>query len=110
MRGRARLSTPKSWSYFAPTRCVKTTYIRVQSYVDDWGDMAATAPIGSSVVCRRRPRVDAFDSGKHFAVSSWRRNADDASPPRIKATANYLNSRLAALEAKTQRLRRRNYP
>ena len=75
-------------------------YIRVQSYVDDWGDMAATGPIGSSVVCRRRPRVEAFNRGKHFAVSSWRRNADDASPPRIKATANYLNSRLAAVEAK----------
>jgi branched-chain amino acid aminotransferase len=36
----------------------------------------------------------------NFVVSSWRRNADDASPPRIKASANYLNSRLAGLEAK----------
>lgn len=76
------------------------TYIRVQAYIDDWGEMIATGPVGSSIVCRRRPRVDAFVSGKNFAVSSWRRNADDASPPRIKATANYLNSRLAGLEAK----------
>jgi len=75
-------------------------YIRVQTYVDDWGEMIATGPVGSSVVCRRRPRAAAFDTGKHFAVSSWRRNADDASPPRIKAAANYLNSRLAGLEAK----------
>jgi branched-chain amino acid aminotransferase len=75
-------------------------YIRVQTYVDDWGDMTATGPVGSSVVCRLRPRVEAFETGKHFAVSSWRRNADDASPPRIKATGNYLNSRLAGLEAK----------
>jgi branched-chain amino acid aminotransferase len=75
-------------------------YIRVQAYVDDWGDMSATSPVGSSVIARRRPRVGAFSAGKHFAVSSWRRNADDASPPRIKATANYLNSRLAGLEAK----------
>jgi len=75
-------------------------YIRVQTYVDDWGEMIATGPVGSSVVCRRRPRAAAFEAGKHFAVSSWRRNADDASPPRIKATANYLNSRLAGLEAK----------
>jgi branched-chain amino acid aminotransferase len=52
------------------------------------------------VICRRRPRSGAFASGKHFAVSSWRRNADDASPPRIKATANYLNSRLAGIEAR----------
>ena len=76
------------------------SYVRVQAYVDDWGDMIATGPVGSSVICRRRPRQPAFDTGKHFAVSSWRRNADDASPPRLKATANYLNSRLAGLEAK----------
>jgi branched-chain amino acid aminotransferase len=76
------------------------TYIRVQTYIDDWGDMTATGPVGSSVICRRRARLPAFETGKHFAVSSWRRNADDASPPRIKATANYLNSRLVGLEAK----------
>jgi len=75
-------------------------YVRVQTYVDDWGEMNATGPVGSSVICRRRARVEAFETGKHFAVSSWRRNADDASPPRIKATANYLNSRLVGLEAK----------
>lgn len=75
-------------------------YIRTQAYVDDWGDMMATGPVGSSVICRSRPRIGAFETGKDFTVVSWRRNADDASPPRIKATANYLNSRLAALEAK----------
>lgn len=75
-------------------------YIRIQAYVDDWGDMTATGPIGTSVVCRVRPRVQAFETGKHFSTASWRRNQDDASPPRIKATANYLNSRLAGLEAK----------
>jgi branched-chain amino acid aminotransferase len=75
------------------------TYIRVQAYVDDWGEMMATGPVSSSVICRDRPRAAEFETGKHFVVSSWRRNADDASPPRIKATANYLNSRLAGLEA-----------
>ncbi|MEE8170321.1 MAG: aminotransferase class IV [Phycisphaerae bacterium] len=75
-------------------------YVRLQTYVDDWGDMAATGPVGSSAICRRRPRLAAFDTGEHFAVSSWRRNADDASPPRLKATGNYLNSRLAGLEAR----------
>lgn len=79
--------------------CREDTYIRVQTYIDDWGDMTATGPVGSSIVCRRRPRIGAFATGKNFAVSSWRRNADDASPPRIKAAANYLNSRLAGLEA-----------
>ena len=76
------------------------SYIRNQAYVDDWGDMLATGPVGSSVVCRSRPRVTAFETGKDFAIVSWRRNADDASPSRIKAAANYLNNRLAGLEAK----------
>ena len=76
------------------------SYIRVQAYVDEWGEMMATGPVSSSVICRDRPRVAEFETGKHFVVSSWRRNADDASPPRIKATANYLNSRLAGLEAR----------
>lgn len=75
-------------------------YVRVQTYIDDWGDMTASGPVGWSIVCRERGRVPAFAEGRHFGVSSWRRNADDASPPRIKASANYLNSRLAGLEAK----------
>jgi branched-chain amino acid aminotransferase len=75
-------------------------YIRPQAYVDDWGDMKATGPVGSSVVCRRRPRAAAFEAGMHFMVSSWRRNSDEASPPRIKSSANYLNNRLVGLEAK----------
>ncbi len=76
------------------------TYIRLQVYVDDWGSMLATGPVGSSVICRPRPRVATFDTGQKFIVSSWRRNAENASPPRIKASGNYLNSRLAGLEAK----------
>lgn len=78
------------------------TYIRLQVYVDDWGSMLATGPVGSTVICRPRPRVSDFETGKRFIVSSWRRNAENASPPRIKASANYLNSRLAGLEAKRQ--------
>ena len=75
-------------------------YIRIQVYIDDWGDMNSTGPVGWDVIVRPRPRIAAFHEGRRFKVSSWRRLADDASPPRIKASANYLNSRLAGLEAK----------
>ena len=78
------------------------TYIRLQVYVDDWGSMLATGPVGSSVICRPRRRVADFETGKQFIISSWRRNGENANPPRIKASANYLNSRLAGLEAKRQ--------
>jgi branched-chain amino acid aminotransferase len=75
-------------------------YIRVQAFIDDWGEMNATGPVGTSIVTRPRPRADAFRTGRHFCISTWRRLDDNASPPRIKATANYLNSRLAGLDAK----------
>jgi branched-chain amino acid aminotransferase len=75
-------------------------YIRVQAFIDDWGEMNATGPIGTSIVSRPRPRVAAFESGLNFGITSWQRLSDNASPPRIKATANYLNSRLAGLDAK----------
>lgn len=41
-------------------------------------------------------------SGKvtHACVSSWSRITDNVMPPRVKASSNYLNSRLAAEEAK----------
>jgi branched-chain amino acid aminotransferase len=80
----------------------RDTYIRLQVYVDEWGSMLSTGPVGSTVICRPRPRVTDFETGKKFIVSSWRRNGENASPPRIKASANYLNSRLAGLEAKRQ--------
>lgn len=75
-------------------------YVRLQTYVDDWGDMGATGPGGRSIIARARGRAASFQEGRRFGVSSWRRNAEDASPPRIKASANYLNSRLVGLEAK----------
>ena len=33
------------------------SYIRVQVYVDEWGSMTATGPVGSTVICRPRPRA-----------------------------------------------------
>jgi branched-chain amino acid aminotransferase len=48
------------------------------------------------------PRGRAFDTSKGIAagVSSWGRLHDSEQPPRVKAGANYLNSRLALLEAR----------
>ncbi len=43
-------------------------YIRTQAFIDDWGDMIATEPTSSSVICRARPRIDAFDTAQGRAV------------------------------------------
>ncbi len=42
---------------------------------------------------------DALAKGVEVGVSSWRQRGVNASPPAIKATANYLNSSLARIEA-----------
>ena len=75
-------------------------YIRLQGYIDDWGEMALRSPVSTSIVSYPRPRSIDFSKGKNFTVSSWQRLDDNASPPRVKASANYLNSRLASIQAK----------
>ncbi|MDA0763257.1 MAG: branched-chain amino acid transaminase [Proteobacteria bacterium] len=75
-------------------------YIRLQGYIDDWGEMAIRSPVSTSIVSYPRPRSIDFNKGKNFTVSSWQRLDDNASPPRVKASANYLNSRLASIQAK----------
>ncbi|MCG8360216.1 MAG: branched-chain-amino-acid transaminase [Kiloniellales bacterium] len=76
-------------------------YIRIQVYVDGDGDMTACGPTGVAILARPRPQLsERLERGIRCQVSSWRRVADNASPPRIKAAANYLNGRLAGLQAK----------
>lgn len=41
------------------------------------------------------------ESGLDVAVSSWRRLSDNAIPTRVKSTGSYINSSLAASEAKS---------
>lgn len=41
-----------------------------------------------------------IESGLDVAVSSWRRLSDNAIPSRVKSTGSYINSSLAATEAK----------
>ncbi|MEW5724176.1 MAG: branched-chain-amino-acid transaminase [Thermodesulfobacteriota bacterium] len=52
-----------------------------------------TWPFKSNMLAERGCRV---------CVSSWTRISDNVSPPRVKAFANYHNSRLAAMEAKSR--------
>ena len=46
------------------------------------------------------PQPAALWNGVAAGVASWRRISDDSVPPRLKAGANYQNSRLAQTEAK----------
>jgi branched-chain amino acid aminotransferase len=48
------------------------------------------------------PRGRAFDSSKGIkaGISTWKRISDGDMPPRIKVGSNYLNSRMALIEAR----------
>jgi branched-chain amino acid aminotransferase len=54
------------------------------------------------LVCGAVPRARsrAVTEGVHVCVSSYTRIADNALPPRVKCTANYVNNRAAELEAR----------
>jgi len=60
------------------------------------------APVNVSVACWEWGAYmgeEALREGVDAGVSSWRQRGVNASPPAIKATANYLNSSLARIEA-----------
>ncbi len=70
-------------------------------YVEGTGLMATTGPVGFTAAAMPREKPKFAETGMSLGVSSWHRLDDNASPPRIKSTANYHNARLAALQAKS---------
>lgn len=75
-------------------------YLRLQVQIEGLGMMAATGPVGWIAAALPRERSAGYATGLAAAVSSWTRIADNAMPPRIKASANYHAARLAQLQAK----------
>jgi branched-chain amino acid aminotransferase len=75
-------------------------HIRLTVFITGEGYADARGP--ASLVCIASPRQAApLDSkAAHAAVSTWRRIDDAIMPPRIKAGANYHNSRFGMLEAR----------
>lgn len=73
--------------------------IRLTIFVTADGNSTTRGPC--SLVCMATPRrgIPFATRGLTAAVSSWRRISDDVMPPRVKAGANYLNSRYGQLEA-----------
>lgn len=55
---------------------------------------------GMFCIAYSRPHSKSVIEGVRSCTSTWRRNSDVATPSRIKAAANYHNSRLAHVEAR----------
>src|SRR5262249_20028760 len=59
---------------------------------------------GAFILGGPRPNDDKRERGGRMGVATWRRIADDVMPARVKAGADYRNNRLAAGEARGDRL------
>ncbi len=77
-------------------------YIRPLCYKSELSLGPTVKGVGSSFCCYVIKLGDYCDieSGLDVAVSSWRRLSDNAIPSRVKSTGSYINSSLAATEAK----------
>lgn len=79
-------------------------HIRIQLIVtDDDGLLDSESPVALAIATMpmgRFPEAPDGSSGLRVAISHWRRIADPSMPPRIKAISNYMNSRLALMQAR----------
>lgn len=78
----------------------ENTHFRMIAYIEGDDELAGTGPVGLVAGAVRRPPSSRMETGVHAVVSSIQRIADNALPPRVKCTANYINNRAAELEAR----------
>lgn len=74
-------------------------YIRIFAWFEDGAAYTTEQPTHAFVLSRTFPSRLAEDFSWTASVVSWRRLDETTVPVRVKAAANYQNSRLAALEA-----------
>jgi branched-chain amino acid aminotransferase len=77
------------------------SHVRVVAYFDEveYGhDLEATT--GAYILAYPRASNPKRDTGVRCTLSAWRRLSENAMSPRVKASANYLNSRVSTVDAK----------
>ncbi len=81
-----------------------TVWFRLTLYVGEGEDQAwppEKMPAGGFILPRLAPHSPGVTEGIDSNISTWTRIGDTTVPPRVKAGANYHNSRLAVMEART---------
>lgn len=75
--------------------------VRQTLFVEGFGSWSSPSPVGMfiSPIPKAKTNPEYNKKGLHCCVSSWRRIGDNTLSPRIKCGANYINSRMAQLEA-----------
>jgi branched-chain amino acid aminotransferase len=76
-------------------------HIRVVAYFDilEGAAKGESDPAGAYILAFPRPPNARLESGVRSTLSAWRRPSDSSISPRVKASANYINSRVALLDA-----------
>jgi branched-chain amino acid aminotransferase len=75
-------------------------HVRLSVFVVGEGLSECRGPISLVCVAHPRPATPIGQRGSHVNVSTWRRVDDSVMPMRIKAGANYQNSRFGTMEAR----------
>jgi branched-chain amino acid aminotransferase len=75
--------------------------VRQTIFVDGFGSWISKSPIGMFIapIPKARTNPEYNKQGLNCCISSWHRINENALSPRIKCGANYINSRMAQLEA-----------
>ena len=75
--------------------------VRQTLFVDGFGSWSSKETVGMfiSPIPKAKTNPEYNKKGLHCCISSWQRIHDNALSPRIKCGANYINSRMAQLEA-----------
>ncbi len=78
-------------------------HLRVVVYFDEveMGDEEEGAT-GAFILAFERPQSPRLTAGVRTTLSPWRRLSDIAMSPRVKASANYLNGRVAGVDARAK--------
>ncbi|HSR26608.1 MAG TPA: branched-chain amino acid transaminase [Candidatus Eisenbacteria bacterium] len=78
-------------------------HVRVVVYFDEVEmGRELEAETGAFILAFSRPQSPRVTSGVRTTLSPWRRLSDGAMSPRVKASANYLNGRVAGVDARSK--------
>ncbi len=78
--------------------------VRQMLFVEGSGTWSSSGPTGMFVapIAKKRLSAEYLKESLRCRISSWERIHDKSISPRIKCGANYINSRMAMLEAKKE--------
>ena len=78
--------------------------VRMMLYVDGFGSWSSHGPAGLFVapIATKRLSAEYQKEGLTCKISTWERIHEKSMSPQIKCGANYINSRMAMLEAKKE--------